>query len=346
MGKLASEDEDPTELVTTTTLDLANQTTGSSMTSSSSRADFYTQLALVFIAFVGMATNGVILYALLAAKEYKKHALIFNQNLLDFVSCFFLATISSMKLRIYLSGTSGYWLCVLLLNEGYSWGAFLGSLINLEAITVERYLKIVHAVWAKVKLRNWMIYSAMAFSWIGGIVIAEVALIHTTGIADGRCYSLLFWKSQEARKAFGIWYFMSFYVIILLIFIFCYGRILVVIRHQARVVAGVGHAAADSSSAQSQSNKIQKSIIKTVILVSLLYFVTYTPLFVQSMRRNTSGENKPRDNGFFVSIILSYLYNCINPFIYATKFDPVRRALLRLIPCKKTSQPGETIEMS
>jgi len=35
---------------------------------------------------------------------------------------------------------------------------------------------------------------------------------------------------------------------------------------------------------------------------------------------------------------------CTNPFIYATKFDPVRRILENLIPCKKTPvQPIETV---
>ena len=335
--------KDPTEPVTATTLDVAYETTGSSMTSLSSRADFYFHCTLVFIAFVGMATNGVVLYAMLAAKEHKKHPLIFNQNLLDFASCLFLATTTSIKLgNSYLTGTSSYWLCLLLLNDGSSWGPFLGSLINLEAITVERYLKVVHEVWAKKKLRNWMIYLAMAFSWIGGIVISEAALIHASRVIDGRCFPLVFWKSQDARKAFGIWYFMSFYVVILLIFIFCYGRILMVTRHQIHVMA-----AASSSAHQSQLNKIQTSIIKTMILVSLLYFVTYTPLFILSVRRNTSGENKPRDNAFLAAIILSYLYNCTNPFVYATKFDPVRGVLVRMIPCKKTSQPaGENIGMS
>jgi len=66
-----------------------------------------------------------------------------------------------------------------------------------------------------------------------------------------------------------------------------------------------------------------------------------------SIRRNTSGENTPRNNELFFALALSYLYNGINPFIYATKFDPVKRVLLGLIPCKKSSQgPDQNIDMS
>jgi len=70
-------------------------------------------------------------------------------------------------------------------------------------------------------------------------------------------------------------------------------------------------------------------------------------MFVVSMRRNTSGENTPRDNALFFALALSYLYNGINPFIYATKFDPVKRVLLGLIPCKKSSpDPDQNVGMS
>jgi len=53
------------------------------------------------------------------------------------------------------------------------------------------------------------------------------------------------------------------------------------------------------------------------------------------------------DNGYYASIFLSYLYFCMNPFIYATKFEPVNRVLLRLIPCMKSSvQPIQSVAMS
>jgi len=49
--------------------------------------------------------------------------------------------------------------------------------------------------------------------------------------------------------------------------------------------------------------------------------------------------------GYFISLSMSFLYICANPFIYATKFDPVKRVLLGLIPCKNASvQPIQTIE--
>ena len=339
--------EDPFEPVTTTATEISNQTVGRINVSLPlpGGADVYVQRAVAVIAFVGTAANGLILYALLASKQHKKHPLIFNQNLLDFVSCFFLAVMTSVHLSdVYLSGTSGYWLCLLLLNDGCSWGPFLGSLINLAAITIERYMKVVHSVWTKKKLRNWMIYMAMAFAWIGGSVTAAVVMIHTTRVVNGNCFAI-FWKSHSGRMAFGIWYFLSFYVVILTILFCCYGRILMVARLQTSVM--VAHSGPGSmTTAQIQSNKIQISIIKTMMLVSLLFVVTYTPIFVQILIRNVSLKPIPRTNALLAAMFMGYLYNCINPFIYATKFDPVKRVLLHLIPCKKTTQPGESAGMT
>jgi len=67
---------------------------------------------------------------------------------------------------IYLTGTSGYWLCLT------TWGLQMSSLINLAAIAVERYLKIVHAIWSKNKLRKWMVNSIAAFSWIAAVAVS------------------------------------------------------------------------------------------------------------------------------------------------------------------------------
>jgi len=109
-----TEQEDPTELMTTSAVEKIQQTaTGSSVTSSMSRGvDFYFQCAVVVIGVVGTAANALVLYAMVASGEHKKQVLIFNQNALDFASCFFLVVTYALKLcNIHLTGRSGFWLC-------------------------------------------------------------------------------------------------------------------------------------------------------------------------------------------------------------------------------------------
>jgi len=140
----------------TTPVEMTYQTTGSSVTSSSSRGvGFYFQCAILVVGVLGVAANGLILYAMVVSKQHRKHVLVFNQNALDLVNCLFLAVSTSLRLsNLYLSGTGGYWLCVTFLSYAGSSAAYVGSQINLAAISIERYLKVVHHVWAKNKLRN------------------------------------------------------------------------------------------------------------------------------------------------------------------------------------------------
>jgi len=190
-------------------------------------AGFYVECAVVVIGVAGAIANALILYAMVASKQHKKHVLIFNQNALDLYSCVFLVITYIAKLsNIHLSGSTGYWLCVVLLSENLLWTGIIGSIINLASVTVERYLKVVHAMWSKKNLRKWMIYSAAAFSWFCGTAYNIATNFTTSAVIDGVCYGGVNWDSEVVQLVHGIWNFLSFYVIIILLFIFCYWRIL------------------------------------------------------------------------------------------------------------------------
>jgi len=75
----------------------------------------------------------------------------------------------------------------------------------------------------KIKLRKWMIYSAMAFAWIGGIVTSAAVVFPTSGVVNGVCYRGVFAVTETSNKAIEIWEFLSFYVVffVFLSFIFC-----------------------------------------------------------------------------------------------------------------------------
>ena len=204
-------------VITTDTVADDTQTATNSVTlSSSSGIEFYLQCAVVVIGVVGTAANALILYAMAASKQHKKHALIFNQNALDLFSCLFLATTYALKLcNIYLTGLGGYWFCIMLLSEHMIWCGILASKLNLVFVTIERYLKVVHAVWSKKKLRNWMVYAAVALAWLSGFVV-DTALVHgTSDVIDGVCHAYVIWKSRVSQMAFGMWYFFFFFLVFL-----------------------------------------------------------------------------------------------------------------------------------
>ena len=328
-------------------MSVAMTTTG--VTSSGSRGmEFYFQCAVIVIGVIGTAANGMILYALVASDQHKKHVLIVNQNLFDFFSSFFLIIIFSLKLcNIYLTGATGYWLCITILSEClWTWTAF-GSIINLAIITVERYLKIVHPVWSKKKLRNWMIYSAMAFAWISSLTNNLALVFPTTAVVDGNCYAYVMWESKIAELINFFYSFIYYYVTMILIFTFCYWRILVVIRRQARVIGCPQRPFIDADSSPDPSVKshsvkrdqdhavcqrILRRLMVEIYISGLLFIVSPNPSMLVS--------------GYYVSLFITFLYVCTNPFVYATKFEPVKKVLLRMIPWKNTSQQvGESVKI-
>jgi len=347
MTEQGSTVEDQTATLTST-VEVMASTTGSDMTSSPSslRAGFYFECAVIFIGVVGTAANALILYAMVVSKQHKKYVLVFNQNSLDLYSCFILVITYIVKLcNIHLSGTVGYYLCVILVGECLLWCGTTGSVINLIAITVERYLKVVHAIWSRNKLRKWMIYSAAAFSWLGGFAYGLSTDFNTTAVVDGVCYAAVVWESHVAEVAHQIWHFASFYVGTILLFIFCYWRILVAVRRQARMMAG--RAAAGPGTAQTQSNQIQTNIIKAMIFVSAFYAITWMPIefyfFLETFNDNVTYS----DDAYYSVLFIAFFYICANPFIYATKFDPVKSVLLGLIRCKKdTVEPVASIQIA
>jgi len=334
-------------VTTTETANDVTQTTAATATAAmSSSSVVYFRCAVVVIGVVGTAANALILYALVASKEHKKHVLIFHQNVLDFISSLLLVITDSLKLcDIYIGGFGGYWFCMLIDSECVLWVVILSSKVNLIFVTIERYLKVVYHVWSKTKLRDWMMYSAMAFAWISGFVHMTATAFTTSVMIHGVCYTYVFWKSRASLIANRVFYFLYFYVIILVIFVFCYWRILVAIRRQASVMAG--HSAAGSSTGQAQLSHIQTNVVKTMIFVSAFFAICDLPINVFYILTFTVDPRSIGAGFYYVSLFMTFVYICANPFIYATKFDPVKRVLLDLIPCKKTPvQPSESVEVA
>ena len=325
--------------MTTEEVDDISSTHGSRMTSPvSSDFKFYFKCAVIFIGAVGVATNALVLCALVASKQHKKHVLIVNQNALDLFNSFFLVINFAVKfLNLRLTGTLGYWLCMLILSEYFVSLGNTSSIVNLAAISIDRYLKVVHHRWSKKKLRPWMIYSVMAFAWLVAIVHMTTQVFQTTRVVGGVCYGHAFFKSRAHQVASTIFYVSAYYVVIIAIFIFCYGRILMTIRRQASIMAAHSDAGAGPSTAQAQSSQMQSSVIKTMILVCAFFAVARLPTMIYVIILTLNPGTLLLDERYYVSVFISYLYTCTNPFIYAVKLDPVRQILVGMIPRKRSS---------
>jgi len=147
------------------------ESTANVSTSTPDVVAFYFRCGVVVIGIVGTVANALVLYALVVSGQHRKLLLIFNQNVFDLCSSILLVVTYAVQLaEIPLTGTLGTFICNLFITDSLLWCTLTGSVINLAAVTVERYLKIVHPTTSQKLLRMWVVNSMMAFEWITGFV--------------------------------------------------------------------------------------------------------------------------------------------------------------------------------
>jgi len=224
------------------------------------------------------------------------------------------------------------------LSENLFWISINGSMINLMSITIERYIKVVHSKWSRKLLNEWVRCSAAAFAWIAATVYNMALTFSSSAVIDGVCYRYVIWKSEMAALTHGVWNYGSFFILTIFVLVFCYGKVLLVTRRQAHVMTG--HSGPGPSTAQSrtQFHHIQSNIVKTMILVSAFYVITWTPNNTFYLITHVNSNLTLIDTAYYVFMFMGFLYISVNPFIYAAKFNPVRRILVGLIPWKKSQE--------
>jgi len=261
--------------------------------------------------------------------------LISHQNLLDLISCVVLVVTYSIGNRIEIEGALGYFICITFMTQTAIYIFLYVSVVNLAILTIERYLKVVHPFWSKKHLKRWMIYAGMAFAWIAGILYTVPTTFLTTVIAEGVCLGHMKWESDTVRILCGIVGILLFFLLPLVIFIYCYGRIVVVMRRQMRVMAAhntEGHAQMNAS--QMQSKRAKWNITKTMIIVSVAFVICWFPNNIYFMIVENEAQPDNLYVGYYFTVFMAYLNTCINPFIYAMKHEGVKERLAHL-SCKK-----------
>jgi len=300
--------------------------------------EFYFRYAVLAIGLVGTAANALVIYALIAhhARETKKRVinlLIINQNFLDLVCCLLLVITVCVEINnTYLTGAFGYFICSLFMSYAATYSILSGSIINLVALTLERYLKVVHPFWSKKHLKRWMIHAVMAFAWIAGIALNAPVSFVVSRVEDGFC--LFPFEFQFIYYELCI--VVVFFFIPVFTFVYCYWRIVVVLRRQMRVMAAHNvEGSSQMNASQAQSKRVKWNVIKTMIIVSVVFVVCYCPNNVLFLILVRAPPTSSLVVGYYPTVFLMYLNVCMNPFIYATKHDGVKQQLARLIVCRK-----------
>jgi len=278
--------------------------------------------AVVAIGTFGTAANALVLYALIAhnARDAKKRAinlLIINQNVLDLLSCTFLLMSVSIQINDpYVAGASGFILCAAFVNNNATHSALHGSVLNLVALTLERYVKVVHPFWSRKHSKRWMIRAAMALVWsVVAVTTVSPFIITTLELKDGVCFSYTT-QSEESEGAFESGSLVIFFLLPLIIFVYCYGRIVVAMRRQVRVMAGhnAEGTSAQTTASQAQSRRLKWNVIKTMLIVSVAFIVCFLPNYIFFLVPTDLMRNSKWQLARYPTVFVIYLNAHRTPF--------------------------------
>ena len=313
------------------------------------------QGCVIAVAVVGALANGLLCFLLVQLERKKPgstNLLILNQMSLDCLTCTALVVIYSLKFsKFYMEGLAGYLLCQLVFSEVIIWIGLNGSVAGIVVITLERYFKIVHPVAHKNHFRKWMIYAGAAASWLNGFLVTAPASWSTTNVIFGQCYGSAFWPSVTSRKAFGVWVFVWIFLLPLLIFAYCYGSILAVIRRRAKISAlasGSGNAATAAGSLSMSAHRTQTNVVKTMIIIIVFYAMTSCSNECYFLFVNFQFNLNLNQNVYSATLFMLFLHVCGNPFIYASQYNVIKSRLDVLLKRQSptTVQPIHIITVS
>ena len=235
------------------------------------------EVFVVAIGFVGLIANGfnfVVMIQIELMKQRSTNLLISNQVCLDlFSSVFLIQTYIVNLINIYLTGQWENLVCFFIINELFSWIGLSGSQYCIVMIALERYAKIVHPISHQKKyFRNWMMFVAIAVSWINGFLATFPITLVSSIVVEGQCLFIPPKPAGDPSVVYSVFMLIWQLLLPMFLLIYCYLRILRAIRQQTKVHSGN---VSEIHNASNNDARIPMNIIKAMIIITVLFFISW-----------------------------------------------------------------------
>ena len=211
---------------------------------------------------LGIGVTGLVgnLLVVIVFIKYKKHfqqvksVYIINQSFIDCVGSALL--IASLFVRLQTVGRklkTNDLFCILEVSQIFMWGIITSSTYNLMAISIERYMAIVHPIWHKVSFTKTKANVLVVIIWLFGVLFVASFVIPTSGVRRSNCYASYVWPSRATAKAVGTLQIFVNLAMPLFVHGFCYFRILTTLRKRTTKVTPKGIRGKDTDTSQKTS---------------------------------------------------------------------------------------------
>ena len=317
------------------------------------------------IGVTGVVGNLLVVIVILRYKKLFQQVKsnIINQSVIDcFVSVMLIETtiLRSTGIPQALRGDSLF--CKLVTSQLLLWAMVNSSTLNLMAISIERYLAIVHPVSYKIRFSKARANAVVAFVWLFGLIYTSAYIIPTSGVLRGRCMVVFFWPSRLHAAAFGLLQMFITLILPVVVHSVSYSGIVKVLRNskiklaprdttskgQSTALSVVDQMPSTSASSDARvvkpiqttpsyvpkvkpavDDKAARNVIKTFAIVTVSFFVCWVPQKMYILMYMI-GQISTFGHVYQATVILMFLNCCINPFIYIAKYAAFRSGMAML----------------
>ncbi|XP_041483230.1 galanin receptor type 1-like [Lytechinus variegatus] len=311
---------------------------------------------------IGVIGNALVMIVFrhLRSKRSQANLFILNQSLADFVTSLFIITFGTTRIvrhKLSHDGASGFFLCRFWWSRFFVFSGFAVSTFNLTAMSIERYIAVVHPLKYQVffKRRNTII--VILIVWIVGPIMQWVFPIWQYASVDGSCIFQSSWGKVHGIVV-GVVLFCWEYFFPCLFMSFAYVTILRTLRIKERQVhAQVGapdqgggpkqdtngnpkgpNNKNNATSKQAQARR--KNVTVTLFILFIVYFVCWSPNQFTFLQFNLGGPLNFDGIWYHFTVVAAFCNTCINPFIYALKHRQFQEGLKSLFCRGKGDQKG------
>ncbi|XP_071808011.1 adenosine receptor A3-like [Asterias amurensis] len=256
---------------------------------------------------------------------------ILHQSAIDMTSAVFLLTILLSETALpgdYIMPSAA---CKLWFNKYPVWACYMASTINLVGLTLERYHAILRPLHHGTVFCQSRVLRFFPLCWLCGFFLISY-LIFIFDVTEGSICQI----SRIAiglQASLGISTVIFYYFVPLCVMIFAYCSMLWEVRRQWKTTTGEHNHADVASRDQRMRLRVEKNVLKVLALVVAVYAVCWSPNQLAYLNYNFGGSLD--FNGWFyhLSVVLITCNMCINPFVYALKYQQFREGMM-LVFCR------------
>ncbi len=290
-------------------------------------------IVFMTVGAIGVIDNGLVLIVIQSNKMMRSNItnlLLINQSCIDLLTSLLLIINYTAQFYITseaLSGPYGDILCQLWLNQVFIWSLFIASSYNLIAITIERYIEIVHPFVHKKYFNRTKAYIGMGLAWFIGFFYKPSFFIPSSFVIKSIPICIL-----TASRFLGVFAFFVEYALPVTVIIYCYTQMAMSLKMRVGPDTGINtQMSVCQRQRQHKMTKIKKNILKTLFIVASCYFICWTGNQVLFLLYNLGAVINFFTVFYHITVTLCFLNTCINPFIYIVRYKQFQHALKRLL---------------